>query len=452
MRLRVGVGIASALLMLSLHASAQMSDNEKKSAARAAYTEGAELQEKGKWAEALADFEKAQKLYDAPTHLLHIAQCQAQLGHLVEASETYETLSHKTLEKGAPDAFKQAQDQGNKDLEALKPRIPTLRVSVKPDPKELKELQVNLNDKQMPVEMVGIARPINPGAYKITASATGYGTKEATTINVAEKESKSVDVTLEKGVVVAGSKDDTGMKPAPVDMTGPSPTGLLIGLRPLAFLPLGNVDNKTKFSDYAGFGFGAGIDVMGRVVKSVLVGGTLEGAIMTAPDSFTPSDPSVLANVANNRASIAVKTEYLGIDVGYMLDVDKVTPIAWLRGGYRYIQRSVEIEATKVRLDDNVNGLEGGIRAGVSIPAGPMRIVPLLNFDGGQMSARDCVTADKFNVGGATPGSVSSTCTAPDGGIFFMVGLSVGVFYHLDFGRPKQVSAREIKNLTHFRF
>src|ERR1043165_8195326 len=149
MRLRVALGIASLALLTSLHASAQMSDNDKKSAARAAYQEGADLQEKGKYAEALADFEKAQKLYDAPTHLLHMAQCQAQLGHLVEASENYETLTHKTLEKGAPDAFKQAQDQGAKELEALKPRIPTLRVNVKPEPKDLPNLQVNLNDKQM---------------------------------------------------------------------------------------------------------------------------------------------------------------------------------------------------------------------------------------------------------------------------------------------------------------
>src|ERR1043165_5037034 len=151
MRLRVGLGIASVAFasLLSSYAHAQMSDNDKKSAARAAYLEGADLQEKGKYAEALADFEKAEKLYDAPTHLLHIAQCQAQLGHLVEASENYETLTHKTLEKGAPDAFKQAQDQGAKELEALKPRIPTLRVNVKPEPKDLPNLQVNLNDKQM---------------------------------------------------------------------------------------------------------------------------------------------------------------------------------------------------------------------------------------------------------------------------------------------------------------
>lgn len=459
MRLRVALGIASLCLLTSLQASAQMSENDKKSAARAAYQEGADLQEKGKYAEALAKFENAEKLYDAPTHLLHIAECQAQLGKLVEASENYETLTHKTLEKGAPDAFKQAQDQGAKELEALKPRIPTLRVNVKPEPKDLPNLQINLNDKQMPVEMVGIARPINPGSYKITASATGYGTKDATAITIAEKEAKSVDLTLEKGVVVAnpnGTGGDT-TKPKPAEpQEGPSPLGLLIGIRPTAFVPFGKVDANTKMKEYAGFGLGGGLDVIGRVAQRILVGGTIEAELMSGPDRYVPSDPTVLAalppTLRDNggvRANISVVSEFLGLNVGYLPNVDKVSPMAFLRGGYRYIQRTVTFNVGNVHADDSVSGIEAGLHGGVSIPAGPMRIVPLLNFDGGQFSTRDCVNADKL---GAAP--TAQACTSPDGGLFFMVGLSVGLYYHLDFGQPKvgSNSPGKIKNLTHLAF
>jgi hypothetical protein len=429
-----------------------MSDNDKKSAARAAYQEGADLQDKGKYAEALADFEKAEKLYDAPTHLLHIAQCQAQLGHLVEASENYETLTHKTLEKGAPDAFKQAQEQGAKELEALKPRIPTLRVNVKPDPKDLPNLQVNLNDKQMPVEMVGIARPINPGSYKITASATGYGTKEATAITIAEKDTKSVDLTLEKGVTVAGATpaSDTGVKPTPGPTEGPTATGLLLGIRPTAFVPFGRVDSQTRFKDYAGAGVGASIDVIGRVAQHILVGGQLEAELMGGPQRYTPSDPSVLPAAVRAQgginADISVVSEYIGLLVGYSLNNDKISPVAFVRGGYRYIQRSVTLNVANIKADDNVNGIEAGLHAGVSIPAGPLRFVPLLNFDGGQFSTRDCVDASKLGGSGPTPGAVSATCTSPDGGLFFMVGLSVGAYFNLDFGTTNKTA--KIKNLT----
>ena len=430
-----------------------MSDTEKKSAARAAYLEGADQQEHGKYAEALANFEKAQKLYDAPTHLLHIAECQAQLGHLVEASENYETLTHKTLEKGAPDAFKTAQDQGAKELEALKPRIPTLRVNVKPDPKELQNLQVNLNDKQMPIEMVGIARPINPGSYKITASATGYGTKDATTISIAEKDAKSVDLTLEKGVVVAGAGGDTGMKPKPEDLTGPTPLGLLIGLRPLATIPFGKVDENTKFKDYAGFGGGVGIDVIGRVVQRFLVGGFIEGEILRGPDSFLPKESEVLTKFPGIKSSVNVVTEHVGVIAGFMPEVDHVTPVGWVSGGYRFIQRSVTLTIPNpppnvkgsLSLDDDANGIEGGLHAGVSIPAGPMRIIPLLNFDAGQMGDRTCVNEDTIRQNSNVTG-----CTAA-GALYFMAGLSVGIYYHLDFGRKPQNSGK-IKNLTHFSF
>src|SRR5262245_26437920 len=119
-------------------ARAQMSEGERKAAARAAYAEGVDLQDnKGKPAEALTRFEAAQKLFDAPTHLRHSAECQVLTGKLVEASETYETLSRKTLPAGSPDAFVQAQDQGKAELASLRPRIPTLRVLVKPEPQKL---------------------------------------------------------------------------------------------------------------------------------------------------------------------------------------------------------------------------------------------------------------------------------------------------------------------------
>ena len=59
----------AALLFSTTSARAQMSDTEKKAAARAAYQEGVKLQDDGKAGEALARFESAQKLFDAPTHV-----------------------------------------------------------------------------------------------------------------------------------------------------------------------------------------------------------------------------------------------------------------------------------------------------------------------------------------------------------------------------------------------
>ncbi|MFO0742850.1 MAG: PEGA domain-containing protein [Labilithrix sp.] len=174
-----------------------MSESEKKATARAAYLDGVAMQEKNNCAEALSRFETAQKYFPAPTHQLHMAQCQASTGKLVEAQETYESLVHATLEKGAPDAFKQAQDDGQKELTALRPRIPTLRVTVSPDAKTLSQLIVKSNGNPYPNELLGIARPTNPGKYKVTAWAAGY--KEATAeVDVAEASPKVVELKLTK--------------------------------------------------------------------------------------------------------------------------------------------------------------------------------------------------------------------------------------------------------------
>jgi hypothetical protein len=173
-----------------------MSESERKAAARAAYMEGAQLQEKGNAVEALARFEAAQKLFDAPTHQLHIAQTLAATGRLVEAQEMYESLSRRELGGGAPEAFRTAQERGKQELVALRPRIPTLRIRVEPAPRTLSKLVIKVNDRPMPTELVGIARPVNPGAYSITAAAAGYRTAGPVAVQLAEGGEKTIDLKL----------------------------------------------------------------------------------------------------------------------------------------------------------------------------------------------------------------------------------------------------------------
>jgi hypothetical protein len=188
------------LLFGSANAEAQMSDGEKKAAARAAYQAGVQLQDQGKPAEALVKFEGAQKLYEAPTHLLHIAECQALLGKLVEASETYQSMIVKPLPAGSPEVFQQAVDQAKAEAPALRSRIPTLKVTVKPPPSSMQGLSIYVNDKTMPNELIDIARPVNPGAYRVSAqAANGYATRGPVDFELKEKEAKSLELELVQG-------------------------------------------------------------------------------------------------------------------------------------------------------------------------------------------------------------------------------------------------------------
>jgi len=175
----------------------QMSEPERKAAARAAYAEGVQLQEKKDCAGALPRFESAERLFDAPTHLLHIAQCQEATGRLVEAQETYATLSHLSLDKQSPAAFREAQETGRAEQARLKPRVPTLRLDTSPQPATLRGLVVQINGTQMPADLVGIARPINPGRYHVTMTA-GPGRSASGDIEVREGEAKALEVKFAK--------------------------------------------------------------------------------------------------------------------------------------------------------------------------------------------------------------------------------------------------------------
>src|SRR5262249_17222158 len=146
------------------------------------------------------------------------------------------------------------------------------RVTVKPEPQSLQNLQISVNDKQMPTELVGIARPVNPGTYRIAASATGWGTASPLETEVKEKEVKSVELVLQQGVsgpavVVppAGATTSTTQtstppppyeQPTPKPRGGPSSMGLLLGVRPGVFFPGGDVAKGVKFEDVASTGPG----------------------------------------------------------------------------------------------------------------------------------------------------------------------------------------------------
>lgn len=435
-----------ALTFVTLRANAQMSEGERKAAARAAYSEGVDLQDKGKPADALTKFEQAQKLFDAPTHLLHIGECLALTGKLVEASETYETLARKSLPPGSPDAFVQAQQRGQAELTELRQRIPTLRVTVKPDPSTLQNLQINLNDKQLPNEVIGIARPVNPGTYRLTARANGWATANVVTVDLPEKEQKNVDLVLTQGAtpivvgppVVGGATGnsnaanpppppyETKPKPPP---SGPSTTGLLLGARGGVFVPNGDVQKNEPFQNYASAGGGGGVDVIGRVAKLFLIGGTLELATLGGPNAES------IAQGAS--AKIKTSTIYYGILAGIMPNVDKVTFIADIGLGYRTLSQTRNLNITlpvsrSVNTEESYSGVELSLNAGLSIPAGPIRIVPKAGFAFGSFSSRECKVGVQDLAGGCA-GGIRNPPVQTSGHTIFNVQLAL--YYHIDLAK-----------------
>ncbi len=423
-----------ALLFTTSSASAQMSDTEKKAAARAAYQEGVKLQDDGKAGEALVRFESAQKLFDAPTHLLHIAECQALTGRLVESSETYETLARKTLAPGAPDAFVQAQQQGQAELGALRPRIPTLRITTRPGPQQLTNLSINVNGVAMPIELIGIARPLNPGTYRFTAQAAGYATAAYVDVPLGEKEQKSQELVLVGGAAGAAvvvpppgagqpppyTAPDTN-KPPKKNLIASTSTGFLFGIRGGGSVPGGDRKKGASISDVGAAGGAFGIDAYVRLVKMLLLGATFEYTALGGSDSAA-------AQVQPGRTfSASAHSTYLGVNLGIIPSVDHVSFIGDLGLGSRTLAASGNGSGiAALDGDRSYSGLEFQIGVGLSIPAGPIRIVPRANLGVGTFSSQKDANGDS----GSIPTLEKS------GHTFFFIGLAA--YYSLDIGQKTE--------------
>ena len=196
MSLRLRSGIAATLLCLLLPAApAGAQSAADKATARQLAIEGVEAFRKKDYAGALSKLSRAQNLYDAPVHLIYIARASAKLGKLVEAAEAYRKLVRTRLGADAPDAFREAVENGKKELPQLEPRIPKLRIDV--EPADIEDLEVRVGQSQVPVAALGANRPTNPGDLVITASAPGY-TEGKQALKLAEGETKAVKLVLEE--------------------------------------------------------------------------------------------------------------------------------------------------------------------------------------------------------------------------------------------------------------
>jgi hypothetical protein len=199
--MRFRLGLIGALVMGALAPLPAAGQTEEASTpvdpreeARLLADKGLELYEAGQHQEALVIFREAERHFSAPTIRLMVARTYEKLGRLIEARDIYKTVLDETLTYYAPKAFVDAQTEAKQDLQALIPRIPTIRVVVKNGPKSpFKRVLVTIDS--LPVD---ISRPIqrNPGTYNLTASAPG---RDDVMRVISMQEGVTEEVTLEFG-------------------------------------------------------------------------------------------------------------------------------------------------------------------------------------------------------------------------------------------------------------
>jgi hypothetical protein len=375
--------------------------DEDRAAARELAMQGLQLQAAGNYTEALDRFDRAQAVFPAPTHLIHIAQCLAALGKLVEAAEQYRLLVRTELPAGSPNAFVQAQRQGEAELAQLEPRIPSIKVIVRPQAPM--NTTVKIDDTSISAALIGVARPTNPGKHTVVLLAPGYSQAEQA-VTLEEHQTKDVAFNLGAPGTYAPMAPATppptyAQQPPPAQpyyppMNGegyppmaPPPEkqeargGFMLGVNGGVLIPAGNVFQGLSLGNLAGGGGAIGLDAGFRFVKRLYIGLSYEHGFLGAGNTVTSG--------SSQGGSASVDSNYIGVDFAVITNPNGAAFYGKLGAGYRYLD--IGVSGTSADYSVTFQGAEVSLAAGVALKLGQwVRLIPEASVNVGTFASENC--------------------------------------------------------------
>jgi hypothetical protein len=414
---------------------AQVSDAER-AAARDLFKQGDELQRSGKFPEALDKFTRAEQVIHAPTNVLRIAECQAAMGRLVEAAESYRQVTRWQLSPGSPTAFQSAMDQAKGELAQVEPRVPKVQVQVTPTPPQGSQPQLVIDGATVPFALVGEQIPLDPGEHRLQATAAGQASPEVT-VNLKERETKTVALELKPvpggGAAAVAPAPGGGATPPPPPPYGsnamppgtpppPPPVvmesapeairqrsnvGILIGAHLGAVAPSGRIPTSngqmSDLNNVSAGGIGVGIDAGLRFARHWYVGVSYDHS------AFSPTTTNPQLTSAQSHS------ETFGLDFAFIVNPDRVS----FYGTLGLQTRIYTLSATGIATETYTSGeLLAGV--GLWIPIGHwFRLLPELTGGFGSFGVPD-------NLGGSS----ATNGLGETGHGFFTLGV-VG-YYNID--------------------
>lgn len=220
-RLLIGSCVALALLTLAAPPALAAPDKKELSRARKQFQQATELEQAGQYAAAIDLFREVGQVRMTPHVRYHIAFCEEKLGRLAAALGGYQLAASEAQEVG-PAFEKEVQQR----IEDLKSRIPKLVIQ---RGEGAKAARIELDGVQLGASSIGVEIPVDPGPHSVSAKAPGRE-PFSTTVELAEKELKPVEVTLAEadaaGAAPAGAGITTGSSDSGVGPDGKPPSKL----------------------------------------------------------------------------------------------------------------------------------------------------------------------------------------------------------------------------------
>lgn len=174
--------------------AAQPVDEASRASARTLGRAGIDAYRARDFAGAAEKLERAYRVVKVPALALWSARALEKTGKLVEASERFLEATRIPANSGDQATQEQARTDAVKEREALQPRIPTLMIEVRSGVDEIR-----IDGAVVPVDLLGVPRPVNPGSHSIVASHEGTEKSYQVTLKEAEKQTLKIDIPGDPG-------------------------------------------------------------------------------------------------------------------------------------------------------------------------------------------------------------------------------------------------------------
>lgn len=213
--LALGLGLATA----APSAHAQPVDQSSLGAARELGNAGIEALKRQDYVTAGEKLERAYKIIKAPSLALWSARALEKNGKWVEAAERYLEGTRLEATSGNLATQRQAQEDAGKEREALLPKIPTLQIDA-----SRSDIQLRVDGVVLSAALLGVPRPVNPGAHQITMA---LGSNHASqTVNIKEGEHQTLKLKVPsdwKAPATSSSGSGAGTKSGSGQVDQPTP-------------------------------------------------------------------------------------------------------------------------------------------------------------------------------------------------------------------------------------
>lgn len=159
-------------LALAPEAAAQGDDvNARREQARPIALEGFELLQAGKYNEAIAKLEEAERIFHAPTHLLYIGRARKELGDKLSAYNTFIDILVEEIPNYAPKQFLEAKAEAKQEADALVSSIAAVNITV--SGVALADATVTIDGSTVDSKRLAYPVGVTAGSHTVEATATG---------------------------------------------------------------------------------------------------------------------------------------------------------------------------------------------------------------------------------------------------------------------------------------